>query len=90
MAQRSSHRYGQKVGYKPSLLQRRIKKKKNTLPNVMGFDFKANLNWMTGLNQRHIPGSVRFFSIFFTLWESRKASDPSLPRIRSSPLGLLP
>jgi hypothetical protein len=40
---------------------------KNTLPKVMGFDFKANLNWMTGLNQRYIPGSVRFFSIFFTL-----------------------
>jgi hypothetical protein len=40
---------------------------KKTLPKVMRFDFKANLNWMTGPNQRYIPGSVRFFSILFTL-----------------------
>jgi hypothetical protein len=43
------------------------KKMKKTLPNVMGFDFKANLNWMTGSNQGYIPKWVLFFSIFFTL-----------------------
>jgi hypothetical protein len=38
-----------------------------TSPNVMGVELKANPDPISGTNQRYIPGSVRFFSPFFTL-----------------------
>jgi hypothetical protein len=73
------------VAFSPvSKPHRCIKKMKKTSPNVMGFESKANPGQMTGTNQQYIPGSVRFFFIFFTLRESRRASDPALPRVRSS------
>ncbi len=61
-----------------------------TSPNVMGVESKANSGRITGTNQQYNPGSVRFLSIFFTLRESRRAPDPALPRVRSSPLRLHP
>jgi len=50
-----------------SLPQRCIKKVEKTSQNVMGVESKANPGLITGTNQQYIPGSVRFFSIFFTL-----------------------
>ncbi len=39
----------------------------------MGVEAKANPILVSGSNQRCIPGSVRFYSIFFTLKTTRKA-----------------
>jgi hypothetical protein len=61
-----------------------------TSPNVMGFESKATIDMISGINQRCIPESVRFFSIFFPLRESRRAPDPALPRDRNSRLWLHP
>jgi hypothetical protein len=33
----------------------------------MDFGSKVNIDLISGINQRCIPGSVRFFSIFFPL-----------------------
>jgi hypothetical protein len=48
-----------------------------TSPNLY---FKATPDLFTGTTHRCIPGSARFFPPFFTLWESRMAPDPALPR----------
>ncbi len=46
----------------------------------MGVEAKANPILFSGSNQRCIPGSVRFFSIFFTLKTARKAGGLQIRR----------
>jgi hypothetical protein len=36
-----------------------------TSPNIMSFESKANPRPKIGTNLKYIPGTVRFFSIFF-------------------------
>lgn len=67
-----------------------IKKREITSPKVMGVEFIPNPNQISGANQRQIPGSVRFYAIFFTLRESRRAPDSVLPMVRCSALRLHP
>jgi hypothetical protein len=57
-----------------------------TSPIVMCIELKSDSGLVFGLNQRCITELVRFFSIFFTLRESRRTSDPALPRACSSAL----
>jgi DNA-binding NtrC family response regulator len=74
-------------GWEP---QRCIKKMEKTSPNIMCVEATKNPGRIAGIDQRCNPGSVRFFSIFFTLRESLRRPAFALSRDRSRPLRLHP
>jgi transposase len=67
-----------------------IKKMEKTSPNVMCAESTATPGRISGINQQCSSGSVRFFSIFFTLRESLRRPAFVLSRDRSNPLRLHP
>jgi hypothetical protein len=58
-----------------------IKKMEKTPKTVMDSESIEYIGMDSRTNHRFIPGSVRCFSIFFTLREDRRAPDPALPRV---------